>query len=145
MVKTRWEVKIGSRVTASDGEYGRLQRVILDPYQERVVALLVRQNGWAAVRVVVVPEEKVVDASENEVRLKLSRDQMNALPEYKPGTGLVVEGRVYEVKDESFAVRGPQGFEIGCTPTGQQHGMLGSQIGSTRKGTTGTPILRAAT
>ena len=128
MVKPRLEVKIGSAVMASDGEYGRLQQVILDPHQERVVALLIRQNGWGKFRIVVVPEEEVDDANDNEVRLKLSREQLNALPEYKPGTGLVVEGRKYEVNDESFAVRGIQGFEVGRTPTEQRPGMLENQI-----------------
>ncbi len=37
MDKQRWEVKIGSPVVATDDEYGRLQQLILDPHQERLI------------------------------------------------------------------------------------------------------------
>jgi osmotically-inducible protein OsmY/sporulation protein YlmC with PRC-barrel domain len=133
MIEPRWEVKIGSPVMATDGEYGRLQQLILDPHQERVVALLVRQHGLVTSRTVVVPEEEVADATDNEVRLKISRDQLDALPEYQPGTGLVVQGRKYEADDESFAVRGTQGIEVGRSPTARQPGMLESQIAQSER------------
>ncbi len=128
MVKPRWEVKIGSPVMATDGEYGRLQQLILDPHQQRVVALLVRKHGLIPAHIVIVPEDQVAEATDREVRLKISQKQVDALPEYLPDSGLEVEGRHYGVDDDSFAVRGAQGFEIGRTPTARRPGMLENQI-----------------
>ena len=128
MEKTRWEVKIGAPVMATDGEYGRLEQLILDPHQERVVALIVRQNGLRPSHTVVVPEEDVAEATENEVRLKINWEQADALPEYKPDSGTVVEGQKYEADDGIFAVRGTQGFEAGRSPGAQQPGMIENQM-----------------
>jgi osmotically-inducible protein OsmY/sporulation protein YlmC with PRC-barrel domain len=124
MVEPRWEVKIGSTVAATDGEYGRLQQLLLDPHQERIVALLVRPYGLVPSHPVVVPEEAIADASETEVRLKISREQMEALPQYWPGLSLVVEDRKYEANDELFAVRGNQGIEVGRAPGAREPGMI---------------------
>ncbi|HMD90801.1 MAG TPA: PRC-barrel domain-containing protein, partial [Anaerolineaceae bacterium] len=128
MVESRWEMKIGSPVMATDGEYGHLQEVIVDPQQGRVVALLVRKHGLLTPHIVVVPEQEVADASDNEVRLKISQEQINALLEYKPGAKLIVEGQKYELDDKSFAVRGTQGFQVGRSPTERQPGMIESQF-----------------
>ena len=97
MVEPRWEAKIGSVVTDTDGDYGRLQQLLVDPRQERVVGLLVRQHGWLPYHPVVVPEGNIADANENEVRLNISRQQVEALPEYLPDAALVVDGKSYEV------------------------------------------------
>jgi osmotically-inducible protein OsmY/sporulation protein YlmC with PRC-barrel domain len=129
MEKTRWEVKIGSPVMATDGEYGRLEQLILDPHQGRVFALIVRRlSSPVTFRTVVVPEDDVADATENEVRLKISWEQADALPEYKPESGTVVEGQKYATDDGVFAVRGTQGFEVGRSPGAQQPGMIENQI-----------------
>lgn len=128
MIGPRWEVKIGSPVLTTDGEYGRLEELILDPDQERVVALLVQQHGLVFSHIVVVPEEEVADATDSQVRLKISREQADALPEYTPQIGLVVGGRKYEVDDVSSAVRGTHGIEVGPAPAAQQPGMIESQF-----------------
>ena len=106
MVEPRWEVKIGSPVTATDGDYGRLQQLLVDPQEERVVGLLVRPHGWLPYHPVVVPEKVITDASENEVRLNISREQVEALPEYLPDAELVIDGRNYEVHDKWSPVSG---------------------------------------
>ncbi len=108
MVEPRWEVKIGSPVTATDGDYGQLQQLLVDPGQERVVGLLVRPQGWLPYHPVVVPENVIADASENEVRLNISREQVEALPEYLSDSELVVNGRNYEVDDELLLMRAGQ-------------------------------------
>ncbi len=133
MAKTRWEMKIGSPVMATDGEFGYLQMVIMDPHQERVVALLVRQYGLIAPHTIVVPEDKIADATDREVRLKINLEQVDALPEYKPEIGLVVEGQKYEVDDESFAVRGKEGMQVGRPPTSRRPGMLESQFAQSER------------
>lgn len=104
MVERRWEVKIGSTVTVTDGDYGQLQQLLVDPGQERVVGLLVRPHGWLPYHPVVVPENVIADASENEVRLNISREEVEALPDSE----LVVDGRRYEVGDELLLIRAGQ-------------------------------------
>src|SRR5262245_22995733 len=103
MVEPRWEVKIGSRVMATDGEYGRLDALVLDPRRDRVVALLVRRHGLLSSWIVVVPEAVVASATENEVQLKMSLEQMQTLPEYQPDSALVADDTEYELDDKSFA------------------------------------------
>ncbi len=133
MIKPRWELKIGSPVVVTDGKYGRLKQVILDPHEERVVALLVQRHGLGTSHTVVVPEGDVANASEDEVRLKISREQAQGLPEYGPDNALVVEDWKYEVDEESFAVRGKQGMEIGRPPTARRPGMLEDQLATTER------------
>ena len=108
MVEPRWEVKIGSPVTATDGDYGRLQQLLVDPQEERVVGLLVRPHGWLPYHPVVVPENVIAEASENEVRLNISREQVEALPEHLPDSEFLVNGRNYEVEDELLLIRAGQ-------------------------------------
>ena len=128
MIKTRWELKIGSPVMAIDGEYGRLQQVILDPHQQQVVALLVQRHGMGPSHTFVVPEGDIANASENEVHLKISLEQARGLPEYEPDNALTVEDWQYEMDEETFAVRGKQGLEIGRPPTAHRPGMLEDQL-----------------
>lgn len=127
MIEQRWEVKIGSPVLTTDGEYGRLQQLILDPHQERIVALLVRQHGLVTSHIAVVPPEEVAAATDNEVRLKISREQADALPAYRPDTRLVIEGWKYKINDDLFAVRGTHGIEVGLAPGAPQSAMTESQ------------------
>ena len=108
MIEPRWEVKIGSPVTTTDSDYGRLQQLLVDPGQERVVGLLVRPHGWLPYHPVIVPENAIAQASENEVRLNISREQVEALPEYLSDSELVVNGRNYEVADELLLIRSGQ-------------------------------------
>ncbi|HET8580510.1 MAG TPA: BON domain-containing protein, partial [Nitrospiraceae bacterium] len=89
-------------------DYGRLQELLVDPGQERVVGLLVRPHGWLPYHPVVVPENAIAEASENEVRLNISREQVDALPEYLPDSEFVVNGRNYEVEDELLLIRSGQ-------------------------------------
>ena len=128
MTKPRWELKIGSPVMVTDGKYGRLEQVILDPHQEQVVALLVQRHGLGPSHTIVVPEGDIANASENEVCLKISREQAQGLPECGPDNALIVEAWKYEASEASFAVRGRQGLEIGRSPTAQRPGMLEDQL-----------------
>jgi osmotically-inducible protein OsmY/sporulation protein YlmC with PRC-barrel domain len=127
MIEQRWEVKIGSPVLATDGEFGRLQQLILDPHQERIIALLVQRHGLATSRIAVVPSEEVADATAREVRLKISRGQAEALPEYRPDTRLTIEGWKYTVNDDLFAARGTHGIEVGHAPGTLRPGMTEGQ------------------
>jgi osmotically-inducible protein OsmY/sporulation protein YlmC with PRC-barrel domain len=108
MVEPRWEVKIGSPVTVTDGDYGRLQQLLVDPGQERVVGLLVRPHGWLPYHPVVVPENAIAEASEDEVRLNINREQLEALPEYLSDSELIVDGRNYRVDHELLLIRAGQ-------------------------------------
>ena len=69
MIEQRWEVRLGSPVVAMDGDYGRLQQLILDPRQKRVLALAVRKNGLVTSHTVVVPQAAVAEATDSEVHL----------------------------------------------------------------------------
>lgn len=83
MSETRWELNIGSRITATDGEAGRLQQVLVDPGQDRMVALVV-QSGPLSERTVVMPVDQVTDATETEIMVRLNREQITALHDFYP-------------------------------------------------------------
>ena len=72
MIEPRWEVKIGSRMTTTDGDYGRLQQLLVDPGPERVVGLLVRPHGWLPYHPVIVPENVIAEATDSSVLLEVS-------------------------------------------------------------------------
>lgn len=127
MLETRWEVKIGSIVTTTDGDYGHLKQLLLDPHQERIVGLLVRPQGLLPYHPVVVPEDLIADASEKEVRLKISRSELEALPRFGPNSQLVVQGEAYQADDGLFAVLNKQGVEVGRAPSSRQPGMIETQ------------------
>ena len=128
MVEPRWEVKIGSIVTTTDGDYGHLKQLLLDPHQERIVGLFVQPRGLLPYHPIVVPENVIADASESEVRLKISREEMDALPKYWSNSPLVVEGEEYETDDTLFAIRGKQKTEVGRAPSSTEPGMMENQL-----------------
>ena len=98
MAKVRWEMKIGSTVTATDGDCGHLEQVFVDPRQERIVALLVRPHALIA-RPAVVPENLIAEATENEVRLTINQAQVAALSPAR-GSELILDGEECEADDE---------------------------------------------
>src|SRR5438874_12870215 len=77
--KQRWEFKIGVPVEAIEGPVGRLRQVVLDPGDSRVASLVVRRGGLPA-RDSVVPVEAVESASDDAIKLKLTKDEVDALP-----------------------------------------------------------------
>ena len=128
MVEPRSEVKIGAIVTTTDGDYGHLKQLLLDPRLEQIIGVLVQPHGLLPYHPVVVPHNLIADASEKEVRLKISRGQLEALPKYGSDSQLVVEGDEYEVDDELFAVREKQKLEVVRAPGAREPGMIGKQL-----------------
>lgn len=124
MVERRWEVRIGAPVIATDGEYGHLQKLLLDPQQERIVALLVRPHGLLPSTTVVVPEALIVDASEHEVRLGISREQADALPKYLAEVEQQSENQVLVAVDHVLAPSGNRGSEVGRALSSKGLGMV---------------------
>src|SRR5512147_1894949 len=113
MIEPRWEVKIGSIVMATDGIYGHLQQLLVDPYQEKVIAFLVQSDRLISPHIAVVPEDLIAEASDDEVRLKIGIDQVEKLPKYQPDTSLTVEGKKYDTNDKLFAVQEGQRIKVG--------------------------------
>lgn len=75
----RWEIKIGAPVEARDGPVGRVQQVVLNPGNKHVAALVVRR-GMLFGQNIVVPIEVVEDATDEQVRLRFSSDQLQSQP-----------------------------------------------------------------
>src|SRR5437879_4081322 len=83
MPATPLELKIGAPVEATDAAFGHLRQVILSPLDRRVVALVIR-HGLVSPRDVVVPIAKVADATEQHVRLRVSRAELEGRPTFDP-------------------------------------------------------------
>ncbi len=128
MVESRWEVKIGALVMATDGIYGHLEQLLIDPHQERIVALLVRPHGMIPSTPVVVPNNLIANASENEVRLEINREQVETLPKFWPDSQLLVKNQFYKADDDTFAVRGKLGVEVGRAPNSREPGLIENQL-----------------
>ena len=124
MTEGRWELKLGSKVMATDGECGHLSQLLLDPKQERVIAILVRLHGPIPYPAAVVPQRLIVEASEDNVQLKISREQVQTLPKYWPNSTLLVEDKYYEADEEVLAARGNQGVVLGRAPDLTESGMI---------------------
>jgi osmotically-inducible protein OsmY/uncharacterized protein YrrD len=80
MPEPRLELKIGAPVDAADGPFGRLHQVILSPVESRVVALIVRRTPWPP-REVVVPATEIAEATEQRVRLRVPRAELEGRAE----------------------------------------------------------------
>jgi osmotically-inducible protein OsmY len=80
---------------------------------------------------VVIPENVVAEASENGVRLNISREQVEALPKYLPDARLVMDGRNYEVHDKWSLVRGEQGVEAGPAANVEAREMISNPSSAT--------------
>ncbi len=81
-MEPRLEIAIGAPVACRDGPCGQVSQVVMNPRQQRVLALAVRV-GFPP-RAVVVPIAAVADADDRRVRLHLSRDDLERLPPFEP-------------------------------------------------------------
>jgi sporulation protein YlmC with PRC-barrel domain len=76
---TRFEIRTGALVVATDGEVGRTDGVVVDPETGEVAGLVVR----AAIQLgrdLLIPIEAVANAAEDLVRLRLTRAELMAMP-----------------------------------------------------------------
>jgi hypothetical protein len=76
---TRFEIRTGALVVAMNGEVGRIDGVVVSPEAGTVEGLVIR----AAVQLgrdLLMPIDAVADATEDLVRLRLTREELLALP-----------------------------------------------------------------
>lgn len=83
MIEPRLELKPGSAVIASDGSCGYLQQIFLDVQKLLVVALVVRTD-LSLTHPVVIPMTQVIDATDRDVWLRITRSEVGALPKFYP-------------------------------------------------------------
>src|SRR5437763_10429977 len=69
---------IGRPVMAEDGRAGTLERLIVDPVGDQLIALVVTQGGLLP-HDVVVPLDRVLSADEEEVRVRGTVEEIAAL------------------------------------------------------------------
>jgi uncharacterized protein YrrD len=74
-----------SAVEATDGAVGHVEDILTDPSTGRLTHLVVRSGHLWAAHSRVVPAAAIAEVSEGTVRLRLSRDDVAALPESKSG------------------------------------------------------------
>jgi osmotically-inducible protein OsmY/sporulation protein YlmC with PRC-barrel domain len=106
---------IGARVHCKDGDRGRLLKVVVDPYTQRITDLIV-EKGFLLTTDRVLPVDMVERTSDGDVYLAISGDALEAYPEYRevefkePAPG--VKAGVYDKGD----VRCWQGaYRVVCT------------------------------
>jgi hypothetical protein len=73
-------VRQGARVEATDGHVGRLDEFLLDPVTAHVSHLVMREGHLWGQRDVTIPVSEIDRLGENAIYLKLSKDQVGALP-----------------------------------------------------------------
>ncbi len=77
----RLEIRLGARVETPDGPAGQVTQVVVSPRERRITALVVRGPSG---REVVVPADRVEDATEEAVRLALGISDLDRLDPYRP-------------------------------------------------------------
>jgi uncharacterized protein YrrD len=80
----RFEIRTGVPVVAGDDEIGQVDRVVVQPGSGEVAGIVVRK-GLILRRDVFIPIEAVEDADEDVVRVRLSREEIDRLPELRDG------------------------------------------------------------
>lgn len=73
---------IGSRVHCTDGDCGRLRRVVVDPHTQRVTDLIV-EKGFLLKKDRVLPADLVERTSDGDLYLGIPADALKNYPEYK--------------------------------------------------------------
>jgi uncharacterized protein YrrD len=76
------QVDIQAPVYSADGEHvGKVDRVVIDPQDKRVTHIVVHK-GTLLSRDIVVPLDDVNTAGDDGVRLRVSADKLDALPDF---------------------------------------------------------------
>jgi osmotically-inducible protein OsmY len=76
------DFEIGARVHCTDGDCGRLSKVVIDPHTQRVTDLIV-EKGFLLTTDRVVPGDAVDRADDEGIHLTISSDHLRDYPEYK--------------------------------------------------------------
>jgi len=83
MTNPSLKLKIGTPVAAVDGPVGHVYQVILSPAQRRIVGLVVRV-GLLPHRDLIVPADLIVNATDEQVTLRVSHDDILRQPTFDP-------------------------------------------------------------
>jgi hypothetical protein len=78
----KFDLSTGPDVWCQDGVCGKVQKVVIDPETEAITDLIVR-HGFLLAKDRVVPAYLVRQATEDEIYLNISRDQLESYPEYQ--------------------------------------------------------------
>ena len=98
MREPRLELKIGAQVETTDGPFGHVHQVILDPSQRRVVGLVVRTRVVPP-RDRVLPIDSIADATDERVVLRLPHQEILKQPVFDPSRFLAVETEAQGYKE----------------------------------------------
>ena len=100
--------KIGADVYTTDGQAGKLMKVVIDPDTERITHLIV-EKGLFQKTDRVVPIETLGDTSDEGIRLTLSTAELEQLPHYTESQFRVPdpgwERESYQVDDPAHVLR----------------------------------------
>ena len=78
-------VRQGARVEATDGRVGRLDEFLVDPANEHVTHLVMREGHLWGRRDVTIPVSEIDLIEEDTIYLKLDKEQVGALPTVPSG------------------------------------------------------------
>ena len=70
----------GARVEASDGHAGRVDEFLVDPIDEHITHLVLREGHWWGKRDVTIPVSEIDRIEEETIYLKLDKESIEALP-----------------------------------------------------------------
>jgi len=84
-------VKRGARVNATDGHVGQVDEFLVDPANCHVTHLVLREGHLWAHKEIAIPISEIESLDENQVHLKLSKAQIEQLPEIPIQRGLLAK------------------------------------------------------
>ncbi len=127
MDERRLELKIGSPVIAKDGNCGHIQRLVVDPHQEKIIGLIV-QSDFLSKSGLLVPVEQVENATESGVQLRIDCQQVLSLPKYEEELPLFLEDQCYLVDNEELVTRSSAGINVLRAPNSSRPGIVENEI-----------------
>jgi sporulation protein YlmC with PRC-barrel domain len=81
MTQQTLDLTISAKVYTTDGDYGRLTNLVLDPESKTITHLVVAAKGFGHIEHV-VPLELVLEGTPDLVRLRRASQEVDALPEF---------------------------------------------------------------
>jgi hypothetical protein len=73
-------IEHGTRVEATDGRVGRVDELIVHPEDEHITHVVMREGHLWGQREIAIPISEIDRIADDAVHLKLSKDQVEALP-----------------------------------------------------------------
>jgi HEAT repeats/PRC-barrel domain len=108
-------IRRGAQVEAIDGHVGSVDEFLVEPGSGRIAHLVLREGHLWGRRDVVIPATEIDRIEQDTVYLKLNKERVGLLPQFRPGSKDAVTIRSFAARTDdtaTSAIDGPGAIEV---------------------------------